>query len=101
MWRDVGEFPKCSVNSYIHVLNCVFCTFLLRYSLEIFRQHVLQFKSFTGKKAINWKLGFRFYEDSLKTFRTSLVSVSSYDITKHTVFNNIFREINSLSLILE
>ena len=39
----------CSVNSYIHVVNCVFCTFLLRYSLEILRQYVLHYKSFTGK----------------------------------------------------
>ena len=42
--------PKCSVNSYIHAVNCIFCTFLLRYSLEIFRQYVLQYKIFTETK---------------------------------------------------
>ena len=61
------------MNSYIHVVNCVFCTFLLRYSLKIFKQYVLHYKSFTGKKSNYWYLGFSFYEDSLKTFRTSLV----------------------------
>ena len=62
--------------TYIHVVYFVFCMFLLRYSLEIFRQYVLQYKSFTKKNQIIGSLGFLFMMTVSKLSRHPSYSLS-------------------------